>query len=521
VDVSDAARCTLEETGFVAAWRTLYDGCSWATAGEHPGLLVPWYRHYGAEHEPVLVYQREVSGALGGLLALCRSPDGERLLPAGYVDAEYHVWLADATRADTFMPTALAALRGRLGPVRVEFGYLPPNAPLGWLKRRHGAVSCCELIADERMIVRTDDTAAIERYVRSKKRLRSRLSSLKRLGEVCFRRVLDRADLERVLDQFIPLIDFRKGAMYGLTPFRVDPHKRAFLLDQFETPGLLHVTVLELDGRVIAAHLGTAGKGELPLSSVAHSDFYAEISPGQQLLLELIRRCPEDGIGVFDLTPGADAYKNRFGVESQGVHTLIVHPHRWHYIAARARGGLKRLARERLSAKTRGRVRELRDRRWDHRAVAASKPAMTRVYVLSDAVLKTATRTMVVSRNSVADLVALSTSDESRYLAFLRGAYAYVRAGAQTYTCMHDGALAGAWFVLPGRGDPAARAAGVPEDAWVLRGVAEGPAMGAQSGLLPAVLAEFGDQVRGALYAVAHTAEEAAIFEEAGLRAVR
>jgi GNAT superfamily N-acetyltransferase len=138
---------------------------------------------------------------------------------------------------------------------------------------------------------------------------------------VTFRQLQTRAELEEVIDRITEYCDVRQGALNATTPFLSDPLKRPFYLAMMAEPGMLHATVLEVGGQVVAAHIGFIDGDEVALGIITHSPVHAEHSPGKVLLLFLGRLLGEQGFSRFDLTPGG-SYKDRFATDFDDVHAI-------------------------------------------------------------------------------------------------------------------------------------------------------------------------------------------------------
>ncbi|MBN1163862.1 MAG: GNAT family N-acetyltransferase [Candidatus Krumholzibacteriota bacterium] len=77
--------------------------------------------------------------------------------------------------------------------------------------------------------------------------------------------------------------------------------------------GMLNVSCLYLDDRIITAHWGMVFRGRFYyfMPSFAQGP-WARLSPGELLLTELIRWSIENGLEIFDLTIGDEEYKERW-----------------------------------------------------------------------------------------------------------------------------------------------------------------------------------------------------------------
>ncbi len=155
---------------------------------------------------------------------------------------------------------------------------------------------------------------------------KSRLRQLRKQGDVVFRRVTDPSEFGPLLEQVVRFHDKRQLMSHGSTPFANDPQKQAFHLALMNTKGLLHVTVLEVGGVVVSAHLNLIRKAEVQLCLIAHNPAWERFSPGKLHIRFLGKMLFDEGYERIDLTPGGEEYKERFANDADTVHTLTVFP---------------------------------------------------------------------------------------------------------------------------------------------------------------------------------------------------
>ena len=88
--------------------------------------------------------------------------------------------------------------------------------------------------------------------------------------------------------------------------------------------GLIHVSALMLDDRVLATHWGALWKGRLVwLMPSYEGGEWAAYSPGRLLLEDLLEWSFERGLREFDFTIGDEPYKAAFQAQSDVLHRLI------------------------------------------------------------------------------------------------------------------------------------------------------------------------------------------------------
>lgn len=510
VVVGDEALSMLKDPVFQQQWMALYARCPWAWVAELPEFLLPWYEVYD-NFPPVVAYQQDTAGQLVGLLPLCRHPDTMVLVRGGYDDAEYLSWLCEANASSRFMPEALQAVGRAVGRVPVEIGWVSPETPLQWVDE--GRAGRCSLEPIGRFTIPVRDAGHVDQYLRSKKRLKTKLNKLKREGDLQFRRYRKAEELNFLFDHFFPLMYFRKAAAYGHTPFtrEGEARKRRLLLRLAETPGLFHASALELDGVPVAAHMGPAARGFFCLAGLVHAPHLGLTSPGQQLLLHLVRCLHEEGFHTFDMSPGPESYKERLGENPEMVYKLRVHGDKAHYLASRARKGLASWAKRTLPAPLVDQIRKLRAGEPGEHAEQPPPP----IYAQGPNASLPAPANLL-GRNKVPDLLCFPRDDEARWVAFQRVAERYLSPGGTSLTHCVNHRLHAAWFLVPAKGDYSLVHAALPRDAWVLRAAPQGPVPLDVDAALQAALASIPEALRVSLYATVDRPELAATLQRAG-----
>jgi CelD/BcsL family acetyltransferase involved in cellulose biosynthesis len=443
------ADAALHDPDFIARWQALLPRCPYATVFQRPEFVRPWYSTYRREWEPILLVAREASGDLAGFWPLAWNEDRQALTHAGAHQAEYHAWLAAAGREASFLEGAWGQLRRNLPFTRLSFDYLPNTGLADLLRATLGTVA----IRRQRRPLLKLDPAAIQASF-SKKSNKSRFNRLKRLGTLEFRRVVDLDEFERVFDELIDFYDFRQGATYRVTPFRKDLLKRHFHLRLFTAaPERVLLTVTYLAGRPIAAYWGLASEEQTHLGMLIHSPFLAEHSPGKVHLMQLSEYLLQLGMRRIDLTPGGDAWKERFANEHDEVASAVLHVSRWQWRIAASRAlairGAKRIlpitgvtphrARSALIQLRRATpfalLRRARTWIWDRRAI--------RVYRADRPLALRHDEDPRVRRNSLADLMLFQASDSSPTRdEFLSAALTRLEQGESAWTVRLEGRLA-------------------------------------------------------------------------------
>jgi hypothetical protein len=199
------------------------------------------------------------------------------------------------------------------------------------------------------------------------------------------------------------------------------------------------------------------------LAILCHSPFHARHSPGKLHVLKLGAELANEGFEALDLTPGGDAWKERFANTHDTVYELLVHPGR--VSRAVALGSARGLAWGRwalgLVGGNPGQLKRVVKGLWRSSRSAAKldpeegllEPA-PRVYRCEAARLANR-EGWTWGVNHLPDLLACADPDR---MAFLSKALERLESGWSVYTCLRND-------MLYAVGWSSATATGAPEDA--------------------------------------------------------
>ena len=318
--VGNAVLELLQDEDFQSYWDNLYTSCSWATIFQSREFVTAWYQVYYQIYQPIIVI-RHKHGKLTGVLALCFT-DNKYISGAGLEQAEYQVWLSFDTDNGKFAQDALKMITQQFPKFKLRLKYVPEKAPLKGMIYDKYLKSRIHLRFVKQPLLRIDDNRLNKEL--KKKNRKEKLNRLRRLGELRFERIVDFQVFNSVFNELAMQYDFRKAAMFNSTFFHYDDYRKRFLLKLFENQ-LLHATLLKINDEIIASNVGVIGKGCVHLQGInSHAPTYSKYSPGILHFLMLGKLLSNENIEVFDLTPGADSYKERLATEFGKVSELIV-----------------------------------------------------------------------------------------------------------------------------------------------------------------------------------------------------
>lgn len=447
-----AAEAALSDQRFLDQWRNLLGRCPHATAFQSPGFVCAWYRAYCAQWQPVIAHSAQANGELAGLWLLAHDPVAGLLAHAGTHQAEYQVWLALPGTDAGFLSAAWKELKRALAFPALGFKFLPNTAFADTITRVDGMRDCAKIRSHRRPLLNLDANAVKAAF--SKKSNKSRVNRLKKLGTIEFRRLKDLAEFDLFFDTLINFYDFRQGAINNTTPFREDRDKRAFHRALLADPDSgAYVTATLLDGEPIAAFWGSDSGRGVHLGMLFYSPFLAEHSPGKLHIMDLSAQLLRDGKQVLDLTPGGDAWKERFANDHDTVAEAIVYASTLARRRAEGREYLLRLARRFAAAAG---VSTTALRLFAHRLVRVRPAQVIRklsAWITTDREFRVyrTTRSLAASQqadervrcNALPDLLSFEPGEswQSRD-GFLSSALKRIENGTRAYTVCIDDQLA-------------------------------------------------------------------------------
>lgn len=303
-----SALSRLEDKDFGEQWVSLYNACGWATAWQSLDFNQIWFATYFSDFDPLIVTERDRSGSVSGLLALAVDRRTGGICHAGAAQTEYEVWLARDDRRESFIISALDALSRLYPKGRLRLAFVPPGSPVAWASKHARWSKRVVVRREPRWLMSLGVNSRVESSLK-KSGTRSRINRLRRLGSLELVRLSTRAELEAVIGEIGEYHDLVQGARHDMLPFASDPKKREFWLRLAERPGLIHVAVLLVNGKIVAANIGPIERDSVSIGLFVYSPFHAKYSPGKILVLLLARHLAEMQFPYLDLTPGRDEYK--------------------------------------------------------------------------------------------------------------------------------------------------------------------------------------------------------------------
>jgi CelD/BcsL family acetyltransferase involved in cellulose biosynthesis len=305
-------------------WRTLEHSHNLATPYQGYDFLKQWQHHMGAA-AGVTPFIVTAFNAAGTPLFLC--PLGVRnffgmkvaeFLGGKHANFNMPLWRADA--AATIDDDDLRAVFHRIAAhadvvklVNQPLTWAGTTNPFALLPQQPSATFgfSGQLVPDFDALFRACTNAAARKKMRKKERM------LASFGEVRFERASGGQDVRRVLDVFFKQKRARMREL-GMPDVFSAPDARRFIEAAATEPVAgrgppIELYSLSVDDIVVATIGGMVGGGRFcaMFNSIAPGR-YATESPGQQLIVNLVRTCCERGLNTFDLGIGEARYKTMF-----------------------------------------------------------------------------------------------------------------------------------------------------------------------------------------------------------------
>lgn len=347
------------------AWRALETGDVLATAYQRLDFLELWQRHIGTPDgiAPCIAVAFDADGSPAALLPLGRhASHGLKVL--GFLGGKHSnfnlgVWRRDVAAAVTEadLRRFLAALEGR-GDALILY-----NQPVRW----HDTANPLALLPHHvspsmayRGPLRPDFEELLKERTSNSTRykMRKKVKSLtNKAGPVVFARADGPETAQRVVHEFFAQKSARMQAM-GMEDVFGAADVRAFIeagvcASLPDGNPVIEIYELTAGGEVVATMGGMVRDGRFSamFNSIPADKFRSE-SPGEQLLVNMIRTCCERGLTTFDLGVGEASYKDMFCPDEEPLFdTCLPLSARGHALVAieRAKSAVKRTVKQNKS----------------------------------------------------------------------------------------------------------------------------------------------------------------------------
>lgn len=308
---------------FLQSWKTLQENCPNTSVFQDQSFVCTWYETYCSSWEPAIIVSRNSSGIFVALWFLAYSQTTKQLVNAGAHQSEYQVWLALSGEEEQFIKDSWNIIKTHFNFNKLQFRYLPKTNNCDFSDYFSNMKNHMYIRKMSRPLLNI--TESVVKEMCSKSSNKSKINRLKKLGELEFRRINNRFELELVLEELISFYDFRQGAEHNVVPFRKDSDKRRFYINLFcASPQKVMITVTYLNNKPIAGFYGQINDKMVHLGMIMHSPFHNMYSPGKIHIIQLCQYLLSEGFVLLDLTPGGDSWKERYAKLHDEVAFVIL-----------------------------------------------------------------------------------------------------------------------------------------------------------------------------------------------------
>lgn len=317
----DEALSNLQNEDFIREWKTLAQLDTKLTVNQEHEFVLPWYNTYNEVYEAVVILGYGPDNQMLGFLPLGLHRRSGKIVLAGDLLAEYHGWIAHPEIDAEFIKKALVYLKKNFSVKSWAWRWMAPRIPVDWWEDAELKAAGIFIAVEKRASPIWDltDAEKLKKSLKSRS-LKTKMNRLKRRGNYRFEQIKDPEQTRQLLGKLAKMVDFRKKAINNKTPFASDPYRIDFFTALQEYPETNLATAIFIDDEMLAYHVGNKTEKELLLGLTGYHPAEGKNSPGTIMLVELGRMMNEAGVEHFDLTPGTDAYKDRYANLHQDLY---------------------------------------------------------------------------------------------------------------------------------------------------------------------------------------------------------
>lgn len=306
-------------------WRALERGGAFKTPYQAFDFLDLWQRHIGAGEgvSPFIVTGFDADDRPLFILPFGRRRGAAGLSVVEFLGGKHSNFNMGLWRADFLGALTVADLQAVLGRLGGEADVvILGNQPLAWAGRDNPFAllphQASPSFGFAGPLTRDFETLFNERTSAvGRRKMRKKERTLAEAGVVTFARANSEDDIRRVAEDFYAQKSARMRAI-GLPDVFAAQDVRDFVTAGALTPTadrsrLIELYTLSVDDTIVATMGGVCADGRFSamFSSIIHGRFSTE-SPGEQLLVRVVRDCCERGLHTFDLGVGEASYKSLF-----------------------------------------------------------------------------------------------------------------------------------------------------------------------------------------------------------------
>jgi hypothetical protein len=331
----------MENKAFGLQVSSLLKECGNSSVFQDTSFILPWYKENLLKYSPVIVVS--FSGdRLVGLLTLAREIHGtdgkycKRLIGAGNFYALYQTWIVLPEFSLDFWNKGIQHLLNKIPGCLINLKCLPDIKLYQSMEHfpKFKKMTVLEKFQNPVLDFKVEGYEKIF----GKRHFKSKINRLNRSGNVKFEKITDSQVLEKIFPQIVQYYSIRQGAAFNKTPFTEGFQDWRIFLEWLKND-VLHVTGLWLDEDLIGAiiMINDFGKTAHLAGLITYSPRHAKLSPGLVHLYLVSQLLEEESYHHLKLSPGYDAYKDRFSNRQEEIYELLISKNQFQIIKRKLR----------------------------------------------------------------------------------------------------------------------------------------------------------------------------------------
>jgi len=347
ISEGESAISLLQDEALSQQLPTLLRECGRPSVFQDSSFILPWYKENLQKFYPVIVVAY-AGDRLVGMLTLAREIHTFRgsycykLVGAGNFFSLYQNWnVLDEYQLD-FWNLGIQPLLKKMPGCIINLKCLPDieifQAMENFPKFRRMTV--LEKFQNPVLDFKVEGYEKIF----GKRHFKSKINRLNRAGNVKFEKITDFRVLEKIFPQIAQYYSIRQGAAFNKIPFPSGIQDWKVFLEWLKND-TLHVTGLWLDEVLIGAVMiiNDFGKTAHLAGLITYSPRHAKLSPGLVHLYLVSQLLKEESFHHLKLSPGYDAYKDRFSNRQEEIYELLISRSQFQIIKRKLRGWFRKI----------------------------------------------------------------------------------------------------------------------------------------------------------------------------------
>lgn len=299
------------------------------------GWLTSWWETFKDPSWELLLITATAGDSLVGLAPLYLRPltpegrGGHEIRFIGEEHGDYLTLILDRDREGLIELFVEEILRYTKGATRAVLREIPAETGLAhYLRARSSRIASRITVIGEIVCPRLclTDKQHLETILK-KDSLKRHTAKLRKLGQVTVEHYLDVNSIASLLSDFFQQHIVRWSATCYPSLF-LNP-KNCIFYEKFvlaiANEGHVIFTILRLNARPVAFHLGLASYGDFLWYKPSFDITLAQVSPGEVMLRELLTMAALQQFDTFDFTRGDEAFKRRFASEYRTNLSFMFH----------------------------------------------------------------------------------------------------------------------------------------------------------------------------------------------------